>query len=135
MLKADGCVLSLGNIEGWRRRCRWPGGGGFRNVCEATANFRDHRIYINLKLLEYWLTWQMMFSNLWTWLLIFNPGLIEEAKKGREELIDIPIFQLLTMLGQFSLWVQNLMFSCPISILYKLLVISESDLTVILLTL
>lgn len=55
-MKTDGFVLLLGNIESWRRRCRWPGGGGSRNVREANANFRDHRIHVNLKLLGYLLT-------------------------------------------------------------------------------
>lgn len=56
LLKADGCVLLLGSLESWRRRRRWPGGGGFSNMRETNANLRDHRIYTNLKLLEYLLT-------------------------------------------------------------------------------
>lgn len=123
LLKADGCVLLLDSIESWRRRCRWPTGGGFRNVRETSANFRDQRIYakpetfgiVNLTtdgLEPLYIT--VCFST-WPYRKVWD---------GKRDGSIFP-FSSCFILIQLSLWGQNLKFPHPIFILYKLYVIFE----------
>lgn len=70
-------------------------GEAFRNVCEANANFRDRRIYVNLKLLEYLLMTNYDLEPL-NITVVIQPWPYRRGKEEkREESADIPTFSCL----------------------------------------